>query len=179
MPLNVKIVTPENVVIRYQLAGLATRGVAFIYDLLIQILLLLVFGFLGASMANELSRVMRSEVVVGLIIAINFIIFWGYYIFFEVFHEGQTPGKKYMGIKVVTLDGHNVDFFPSAARNILRVADFLPPIFLGGIISIFLTERHQRIGDLISGTIVIRATGKTGRNIPDPRDGSFFDKHNP
>ncbi len=82
MPLNVKIVTPENIVIRYQLAGLATRGVAFIYDLLIQILLLLVFGFLGASMANELSRVMRSEVVVGLIIAINFIIFWGYYIFF-------------------------------------------------------------------------------------------------
>ncbi len=169
MPLDVKIITPENIIIRYQLAGLASRGIAFLYDFLIQIVLFIVFDFLFKAMFHEIVPFMKHEgVLAGVLIAINFIILWGYHIFFEVLHDGQTPGKKYMGIRVVTIDGHRVDFFPSAARNLLRVADLFPPFFIGGILSMFLSEHHQRIGDLVSGTIVIRTIKKPQQDAVRP-----------
>ncbi|MCK5687010.1 RDD family protein [bacterium] len=174
MPLDVKIRTPENMIIRYNLAGIATRGMAFFYDSLFQILILLAVNFMLYnfifSMLKESFFYSRSAVD-GISIAVNFIVIWFYHVFFEVFRDGQTPGKAKMNIRVVMSDGHRIEFFPSVTRNILRVIDFFPFLFATGIISLLVTKNHQRLGDLVAGTIVIRDMDYN--NILDSIRGSY------
>jgi uncharacterized RDD family membrane protein YckC len=97
----------------------------------------------------------RIAVLVFLIILI-FIFVLGFDIYYEVRHSGQTPGKKHAGIRVIREGGAPLDFRSSCIRNVLAAADFLPGFYLLGGLLILLTGRHQRLGDLAAGTIVIR-----------------------
>lgn len=154
MPEQLTVVTPENIELRFQMAGLYTRGLAQFYDIIYQIIASIVLhaspifiGFGGYG-----SRGLYGAYL----ILVYFAVFWCYYIFFELYFDGQTPGKRKFGIRVVTLQGGRVGFAASLARNIIRLVDFLPVFFLVGIVSLLFTERHQRLGDLAAGTIVIR-----------------------
>jgi hypothetical protein len=80
---------------------------------------------------------------------------WWYPVYFEVYRGGQTWGKKAYKIKVVSDDLTPVKFGPSLIRNLLRSADFFPLFYSAGILSLIVTERFQRLGDLAAGTIVI------------------------
>src|SRR5262249_14330778 len=85
------------------------------------------------------------------------LLFWGYFLIFEWLWNGQTPGKRAMGIRVVKDGGYPISFFDSVVRNLLRVVDcYFPPFFFAvGIISIFVHPRHKRIGDLAARTVVV------------------------
>ena len=76
---------------------------------------------------------------------------------FEVLAGGRTPGKRWNGLRVVRTGGQPVGFVSSTIRNLLRVVDLLPGFYLVGIVSILVTKRNQRVGDLAAGTIVARA----------------------
>ena len=80
----------------------------------------------------------------------------GYFILFEGLRRGQTPGKRVAGIRVVMDTGHPVTFGAAAARNLLRVADFLPPPYLIGLLLVAFHPRGKRLGDLVAGTVVAR-----------------------
>jgi uncharacterized RDD family membrane protein YckC len=156
MPQDYVIVTPENMDLRYRLAGVGSRGFAWIYDTFFQILVLMGLGFLQAMLLSMLSRFLWGGLIDGLYVASVFCLVWFYHVFFETFFQGQTPGKQIMGIRVVTVEGRPVSFFSSIIRNLLRGVDFLPVLNCGGVFCMLVSPHHQRIGDALARTIVIR-----------------------
>jgi uncharacterized RDD family membrane protein YckC len=157
---DVRIETPEQIDVSLELAGLGSRFVARVLDWLIKwcilgvagFLALIVFALLGASLGDKSIQVFAGTLLVGLFYA--FLL--GYEIYFEVRHNGQTPGKKAAGIRVIREGGAPVDFGSAGIRNLLGMADFLPGFYLLGGLLVLLTQRHQRLGDMAAGTLVIR-----------------------
>jgi uncharacterized RDD family membrane protein YckC len=150
---RITIATPEGVDLELTLAGVGSRFTSAIVDFVIQSALLiglaLVFVAGGAALGS-------ASLGAGIFAIAAFLLFAGYDIVFEVFASGRTPGKRLNGLRVVRDDGTPVGFPTSAVRNVLRLFDFLPSAYLIGILSILVTRRNQRLGDLAAGTLVVR-----------------------
>jgi uncharacterized RDD family membrane protein YckC len=151
------IQTPENVAFGYQVAGIGSRFLASLLDtlliLLLQIVVILVF-VLVLSAFDLLGETIAAWVyaVLGIV---GFVFFWGYYIFFEMLWNGQTPGKRWVGLRVIRTDGTPITLSESFIRNLTRLVDFLPAMYGIGIISMFLDKQSRRLGDLAAGTLVV------------------------
>src|SRR5438132_13763249 len=107
---------------------------------------------------SDLTRLIPSapKWVIALLIVIVFLLMSGYFAFFEWVWHGQTPGKRWLKLRVIREDGRPISFFEAMVRNLLRVVDFIvPPFYSIGLISVFATERDQRVGDLVAGTVVV------------------------
>src|SRR5215213_772916 len=158
--------TPEQIELQYDLAGLGSRFMALALDTLIQLGVILglaaVFGLgaalVAASMRDLIGRYSTLFAVAGvaLVVLLIFALGWGYFIFFELVWNGQTPGKRAAGIRVLTARGEPVTLVHSLVRNLMRLVDSLPSGYMIGIISILVTSRSQRLGDIAAGTIVVR-----------------------
>jgi uncharacterized RDD family membrane protein YckC len=144
-----RTVTPEAVTIALDVAGLGSRMIAWIIDTLIQ--LVIVVPILLGIGAGDLSGGVEL-VVVSLIL---FLLFWGYYPVFELFWHGQTPGKRAQRLRVIRTDGQPAGGAAILVRNLIRILDvFLLPFL--AVISMIVTSRAQRLGDLAAGTMVVR-----------------------
>jgi uncharacterized membrane protein SpoIIM required for sporulation/uncharacterized RDD family membrane protein YckC len=145
--------------VSYTLAGIGTRGAAALIDLLLMLVLTGTLWYTGASLPRLLPTLRDvgrgGWVQAGLIIG-QFLILWGYFVTFEALWDGQTPGKRLLGLRVVRNGGGGVDIGASAARNLIRFVDFLPFGYFVGMITIIANGRNQRLGDLVAGTIVVR-----------------------
>jgi uncharacterized RDD family membrane protein YckC len=97
-----------------------------------------------------------NPIVAGVSIVAIFAAFLAYDILFEIKASGRTLGKRWTGLRVVTLEGGPVDFRTSAVRNLLRLVDLLPFAYTTGMVTILATSRNQRLGDLAAGTLVVR-----------------------
>src|SRR5689334_8945815 len=157
---TVDVETPELVVLTYSVAGIGSRALAAITDLVIVFV-----AFLVIAVASLALRLTRGFVFVGasstwgaaLLVLAQFALLWGYYVLFEGLMDGQTPGKRLHHIRVVREGGYSVTFGVSAVRNLLRIIDMQPFIFyLVGMGSVLLTKRGRRLGDIVAGTIVVR-----------------------
>jgi uncharacterized RDD family membrane protein YckC len=151
------IQTPEGVDLMLTLAGVGSRFASAIVDYLIQAALLVALALLlfgGVSIGGGDSG---AGVLIAVYAIASFLVFVGYDITFEVLNSGQTPGKRMNGLRVVRTEGQPVNFVTSAIRNVLRVIDWLPFSYAAGALSILVTSRNQRIGDVAAGTIVVRA----------------------
>ncbi|HXG43262.1 MAG TPA: stage II sporulation protein M [Gemmatimonadales bacterium] len=145
--------TPEHVTLDYEIAGIGSRALAALVDTLILVIGLLALvaatgvlgGVLGADSWGE-----------ALYLVASFLLVWGYFAFFEGLRHGQTPGKRWLGIRVVRDTGHPITLGAAIVRNLLRVADFLPPPYLIGAILVAVHPRGKRLGDLVAGTVVVR-----------------------
>ena len=143
--------TPEHVVLDYEIAGLGSRSLAAIIDTAILAV------WTAALFVGYLLLGLRASPWVGALVAFGyFVSLWGYFTFFEGLRGGQTPGKRLVGIRVILETGHAVTFGAAAARNLLRVADFLPPPYLTGALFVALHPRARRLGDFVGGTVVVR-----------------------
>jgi uncharacterized RDD family membrane protein YckC len=142
------ISTPEGLEMEVPLAGLGSRFIASFADLVLK-------GVVVALFAAVLVPLL-GVTGVAIWIAVTFVVYVGYDILFEVARSGQTPGKKSAGIRVVRAGGRPVDLSSSAIRNVLRVVDGMPMAYVPGTISILVTRRNQRLGDLAAGTLVVR-----------------------
>jgi uncharacterized RDD family membrane protein YckC len=147
---HLEVETPEHVVLDYEIAGLGSRALATILDTLLLVLWLLAVLIVFSTQFNAGSWLGAVMTVV------SFASIWGYFTFFEGLRHGQTPGKRRLGIRVVLDTGHPVSFGAAALRNLLRVADFLPPPYLLGALFVGLHPRGKRLGDLVAGTVVVR-----------------------
>ena len=148
------IVTPEGVVLELTLAGVASRYTAALLDVLIQgaaiLGLLFALGILGGAGVS-------GPLLIAFGILLVFAIVFLYPTLFEVLDDGRSPGKRVMGLQVRTLAGGPVTLVASAIRNFLRLIDILPGLVpLVGIITILVSKRHQRLGDMAAGTVVVR-----------------------
>ena len=140
------LVSPENIAFEYRLAGPAPRAIAFLIDLM----LLVAVGGLTLLVASVISQ----GALLGFWLAGGFFLWWGGSAAVEVLANGQTPGKRALGIRVVSQDGLSINVSQSILRNFLRAIDLAPP-FLPGLVSMVVTSRLQRLGDLAAGSIVV------------------------
>ncbi|HLS35335.1 MAG TPA: RDD family protein [Bacillota bacterium] len=156
---QISIKTPEYVSLQFQSANIGSRAVAFIIDTLIIFIIQIILFFLGVFVIGGFETfLLMSEsnfVIMAIIIILYFIINYGYYIFFEYYWAGQTPGKRITGIRVIQDSGHNITLLASFIRNLMRLVDTLPIGYFLGIITIFFHSKNKRIGDIVSGTIVV------------------------
>jgi uncharacterized RDD family membrane protein YckC len=153
------IETPENVELEQRLAGIGTRFMAGFVDsaLIVGAVLMLLLVLMLIDVARVMSPLQEAvgETWVIVIVAFAmFVLLWGYFALFELYRNGQTPGKRYMKIRVVKEGGGAIGFSEVAIRNLLRPIDGLPFYPIAGI-AMFFTRKSQRLGDLAAGTVVI------------------------
>jgi uncharacterized RDD family membrane protein YckC len=155
------IETPERVPLHFALASIGNRFIAAAIDHAIQGLTLALI-FIAAVVLSSfpiIERAMASapKWVWAIAILILFLIFAGYFAFFEWIWSGQTPGKRWLKLRVIREDGRPITFWEASVRNLLRSFDMMPfPFYSVGLISVFSTNRDQRIGDMVAGTVVVR-----------------------
>ncbi|MEY4583239.1 MAG: hypothetical protein RL701_7942 [Pseudomonadota bacterium] len=152
--------TPENVRFEFELAGLASRGLAWSIDLGVMVVLLSLLSVLAAALGWVFAGFVQALYFVAL-----FAIQWGYGAVLEWRWRGQTVGKRVMGIRVVSSQGMPISFGPAALRNLLRVVDIMPGIYLVGAVCALRDGRARRLGDMAADTIVVR-TRYSERPIP-------------
>lgn len=157
-PDKLSIDTPELVSIEMPLAGIGSRFIALLVDYLIwgagftvlTIALIVILPSIGA-----LSWI-KAQWAIAIAIFGFFLVNWGYFTLFEAFWNGRTPGKRVARIRVIQRSGRPIGLFESMARNLVRYIDQLPGFYVVGVITMFVTRQHQRLGDLAAGTLVVR-----------------------
>ncbi len=150
--------TPEQVHLEFSLAGIGSRFVAIFMDMLLQALIYLGVFLLFALVPWMLGTnftLGTSKWVAAFVLLFLFCIYWGYFAIFESLWKGQTPGKRYAGIRVIKDSGRPITPFEAIMRNLLRVVDHFPGMYLVGITCMFLNDKNQRIGDFAAGTVVV------------------------
>ena len=162
--------TPEQIELALPLAGVGSRALAFILDFAIQLVpiiiaLVLVLAVKSISLLNTAGKdaapndvrpsVMAAAVFSIIVFVTNFL----YFTFFDLVSRGQSPGKRALKLRVVRDGGLAIDARSSLIRNLVRTVDMLPGFYVLGMVSIFLSREHKRVGDLAAGTLVIRDHG--------------------
>jgi uncharacterized RDD family membrane protein YckC len=143
------IVTPEHVYIRLEPAGAGSRFLAIVIDSVIT-------TGIGIILFIVLSTFLPPGISAAIFITAQFLITWGWHIYFETRHQGRTPGKRALRLRVVDARGLPVSLYQSLVRNITRVLDFAPAFYGIGAIVTLVTPTRRRLGDLVADTIVIR-----------------------
>lgn len=173
----VHLLTPEGADLVFPLASVGERVIAFSIDVVFIVLILMVFLLIGfATTIIGTSALAFAAMILGV-----FVIREGYFLFFEARFQGSTPGKRLIGLRVVSRDGARLTMESIIARNVMRDLElFLPSVFASApeallgpapwwlripaslwvlllVAMPFLTRERTRAGDLVAGTIVVRA----------------------
>jgi uncharacterized RDD family membrane protein YckC len=149
--------TPEQVALELPLAGIGSRFLALTFDSLLQfVAVVAVFVVLALSelFVTTLQPIAHTvgPVVVTLFL---FCLYWGYFAFFEIIWNGQTPGKRHAGIRVIKETGRPVTAIEAIGRNLLRAIDILPGVYGVGLICMICNRQNRRLGDFVAGTVVV------------------------
>lgn len=163
---QLNIETPEQVDLRFPVAGIGSRFVAALADHLIQLVPYILIGILalifapsgsGAAAPAKSSGAtdLAGKWAMAILIFINFVWLAGYFTLFEAFWHGQTPGKRLMKLRVIKDSGRQITLFEALARNLLRIVDILPTAYAIGVIAMLCNRKNKRLGDLAAGTLVV------------------------
>lgn len=183
---TIEIVTPENIAFHYQVAGPFRRFPAYLLDLLIRGGVLVGLGIAVSILVPAL-----GAASIGIWLLAQFVLSWFYGGLFETYWNGQTPGKRLLGIRVLSTDGRPINGYQAVMRNILRAVDMGPlvsaqvfggpaypliPTFMFALIAMACNRRAQRLGDLVCRTMVVveeRPWFSGMARIEDPRVGEL------
>jgi uncharacterized RDD family membrane protein YckC len=156
------IETPERVPLHFALASIGNRFLACAVDHFLQTLALasvvVVFFLTGVGVEDWEARLAEApKWALALLIVAGFLIWSGYFVLFEWAWNGQTPGKRWLRLRVIREDGRPITFWEAAARNLVRIFDMLPStLYSVGLVAVFISSRDQRVGDMVAGTVVVR-----------------------
>jgi uncharacterized RDD family membrane protein YckC len=160
---QLSLLTPEGVRLALTPASPYLRFFAWLFDLFVYGISMSVFALIFG----------KSNLGKGLFTLVLFLMYWGYPIICEVYFNGQTLGKRVLGLQVLRQDGLPVGWRESSVRNLLLVGDFLPFLYLSGLLCMLFDVQFRRIGDLVAGTIVVykpelkaRSTRIEGESLP-------------
>jgi uncharacterized RDD family membrane protein YckC len=152
---QVSVETPEQIDINFQRAGIGSRFYAALIDTLLLTLIAFVGYYVNRRFISEFGDIVGNWLgALGGVIV--FAMFWGYYIVFEVTTNGETLGKRALGLRVIKEGGYPISFADSAIRNLVRIVDFLPFFYGAGLVCMLINRNWQRLGDLAAGTLVIK-----------------------
>jgi uncharacterized RDD family membrane protein YckC len=149
--------TPEQTALEYPIAGLGSRFLAILMDTAIQAVLAFFVIIIGMFIGAGLSTFggLGPQWIVAIIVVLLFLLNSGYFALFEIFWNGQTPGKRYAQVRVIKDDGRPIGAYEAIVRNAVRLVDSLPAMYGVGLISIFLSRKSKRLGDFVAGTVVV------------------------
>ena len=155
------IETPERVPLHFALASIGNRFLACAIDHTIQVLALGLIVIVSVTLMNfsfiEQTISSAPKWVLAVMLILLFLVFAGYFTFFEWIWSGQTPGKRWLKLRVIREDGRPITFWEASVRNLLRALDMFPVgSYSIGLIAVFASTRDQRIGDMVGGTVVVR-----------------------
>lgn len=152
------IETPEQTALEFAVAGIGSRFLAIVIDTLIQIGVGIVAGIASTILMGTLAAIAPNASLwgVALLVLFYFLLYFGYYAFFEILWNGQTPGKRIIGIRVIKDDGRPLTPAESIGRNLMRIVDWMPGIYAVGIASAILNKQNKRLGDFVVGSLVVR-----------------------
>lgn len=163
------LLTPENVELRYDVAGVGSRVVAAAIDYLVVIAawtILLLGGMIAAGIASAGADLLggsagdvASFAALALIVLLTFFLWWGYFVLFEMLWNGQSIGKRAMRLRVVRTAGQPIGLGASLVRNLLRAVD---GFFWIGVLVMLIDARSRRLGDFAAGTLVVQEPRKLG-----------------
>lgn len=148
---RITIETPEGAELPLTPVGVGARIAAFAIDVLIRA---------GVNIALATVLGVTGHAGMGISLIFFFLLEWFYPVVFEVWFNGQTPGKKQLDIAVVNDDGTPVSFAASLLRNLLRVVDFLPMAYITALVCCMSNKHFKRVGDLAAGTLVVYVGSK-------------------
>ncbi len=154
------IETPEQTALDFAIAGIGSRFLALLMDTLIQSGVGLIAGIclsIVAAAANQ-AHPGLGVWVAAIVVLFYFLLYFGYFAYFEIFWNGQTPGKRKVGIRVIKDDGRPLTPSESIGRNLLRIVDWLPFMYGVGVLCAFFSKGNKRLGDLVVGSLVVRET---------------------
>jgi len=155
--------TPEQISLELPLAGIGSRFLALTIDSLIQVglfIVLTIMGWILSMSYTELSgaadKFLSETVGTIVVILVPFCLYWGYFAFFEILWQGQTPGKRVAGLRVIHQTGRPMTAIECIGRNLMRVIDMQPAaIYAVGLICMMCNKQNRRVGDFVAGTIVV------------------------
>lgn len=159
---RVTLQTPESVELEFTLAGIGNRALALLIDYVALYATIIAFWIVWAIFATQLVELLTNLLgntdylelwLFAIALLINFFIYVGYFVFFEVIWQGQTPGKRWAKIRVIRDDGRRVGIQQATLRALLRPVDDM--LFIGAFL-IILNRREKRLGDLVAGTLVVQ-----------------------
>jgi uncharacterized RDD family membrane protein YckC len=155
---QLSIDTPELVTIEMPLAGIGSRFIAVAVDTILWAVALTAVIFMAAFLLPAIAAFNKISYqwTVAIVIFLVFLFNWGYFTLFEALWNGQTPGKKIAKIRVIQQSGRPIGLLESMARNLVRYVDQFPSFYAVGVIAMFMTRQHQRLGDLAAGTLVVQ-----------------------
>jgi len=161
------IETPEQIALEFPLASAGSRFLALAIDTLIQLGGFVLLGLL--ALAANLARLNVAAALgtwaLAILLMLAFLLYYGYYAAFEALWNGQTPGKRVIRLRVITTAGRPISAYDAILRNLLRIVDQLPGVYTVGLLSMFFTERNQRVGDLAADTVVVHEQPIARREI--------------
>jgi uncharacterized RDD family membrane protein YckC len=183
---RVDIIAPENIAFQYRVAGPFQRLPAYLIDLFVRVAVMLGIGLVSTF---TLGSTGTPGLALAVVVVTWFLLSWFYGGLFEAVANGQTPGKRVMRLRVLTVDGEPIAAWQAILRNILRTADMMPvaalpwaesgseilPLFSFGLASCLVTQRYQRLGDLACGTIVVVEQTDPLRGIMPVADRAVID----
>lgn len=159
---TIQVNTSQHVTIDYPVAGLGERIAARLIDLglfvVLYFLVLIVFAVTGLSLGLSEGPYAITLTVLIILIVAGYVF---YDLLFEIFMNGQSIGKRLMKIKVISLDGGQASMGQYLIRWLFRLVDFGLSMQVGALICIAVTDKKQRIGDIVAGTILIKTVPRT------------------
>ena len=183
---TIEIATPENIAFNYRLAGPFRRLPAFLIDFFLRMALVIALAFI--LVVISWFNLIGGGAILGISFVFGFLLEWLYGGFLESYWNGQTVGKRLMGIRVISTDGQPINGVQAMMRNFLRYADMLPTIPVGvlagepgglpiptcaiAVVVPLLNARFQRLGDLVCRTMVVmeeRSYLMEAAKFEDPR----------
>jgi uncharacterized RDD family membrane protein YckC len=150
--------TPEQTALDFAVAGIGSRFLALALDTLIQMLVGFVVGLGGSMLFATVALASPTASMWGfaLLVLFFFLLYFGYFAFFEIIWNGQTPGKRKIGIRVIKDSGRPLTPSESIGRNLMRIVDWLPAFYAVGMVCALFTKENKRLGDLVAGSLVVR-----------------------
>jgi uncharacterized RDD family membrane protein YckC len=142
----------------FAVAGIGSRFLALAFDTLIQTLVGLAVGIGGSVAVSVLAVAYPKASLWGaaILVLFFFCLYFGYFALFEILWNGQTPGKRKAGIRVIKDSGRPLTPAESVGRNLMRIVDWMPAFYAVGMLSAVLTKENKRLGDLVAGSLVVR-----------------------
>jgi uncharacterized RDD family membrane protein YckC len=161
------IETPEQTSLEFSLAGVGSRCLALAVDTLIQAAGIIILIILLAIMDSQFSvgsaglgaKGLWAQALIWFAI---FVIYYGYFAFFESIWNGQTPGKRVAHLRVIQESGKPLQVWQAIARNLLRIVDQIPGVYAVGMVSVLLSRQNKRLGDFVAGTVVVHERPLSG-----------------
>ena len=171
---HLSIETPEQIQINYSIAGIGSRFYAALIDIAVLTPIVLIGLYVTVRAIIDLNEILNWLAAIAGVATFAFL--WGYYMVFEIAMNGQSPGKRALGLRVIKVHGYPISFSDSAIRNLVRIVDFLPLFYGIGLLAMLLNKNWQRLGDLAAGTLVVKEDAKVSPNpvrTPTIRKSTF------